>query len=324
MTLELDPQIAEALGPLMAGLADVAPPPVGDVDGRRVVMNTMLATVDRLQPTADDVRITDHELTTADGARLLLRWYRTSDTDTSDTGDVAPGPAVLYLHGGGMILGSVSINDGAVSRLVSRSGVPFLAVDYRLAPEHPFPTPVEDVYAGLQWLHEHATELAVDPARIAVMGDSAGGGLAAAVSILARDRGGPAIARQLLIFPMLDDRTTIPDPHIVPYAAWTYEDNITGWQAFLGARAGGTEVPALAAPARLEDATGLPPAYLEVGQLDIFRDEDLAYALLLSRGGVPVELHLTPGAPHEYDAIAYQSDAARRAMADRIRVIRSL
>ncbi|EIV91528.1 alpha/beta hydrolase [Frankia sp. QA3] len=333
MTLELDPQIAEALGPFVAGLADVAPPPVGDVDSRRVVMNAMLANVDRLQPLADDVRITDYELATADGARLLLRWYRISDSDSDSDTDtdtdyvtdyVTPGPAVLYLHGGGMILGSVSINDGAVSRLVSRSGVPFLAVDYRLAPEHPFPTPVEDAYAGLQWLHEHAAELDVDPARIAVMGDSAGGGLAAAVSILARDRGGPAIARQLLIFPMLDDRTTDPDAHIAPYAAWTYEDNITGWQAFLGARAGGADVPALAAPARLEDATGLPPAYLEVGQLDIFRDEDLTYALLLGRGGVPVELHLTPGAPHEYDAIAYQSDAAHRAIADRVRVIRSL
>jgi acetyl esterase/lipase len=320
MALELDPQVAEALGPLMAGLADVKPPPVGDVDSRRTAMNAMLAAIDRLQPAADDVRITDHELTTPDGAKLLLRWYRT----TGNTEDAAHGPAVLYLHGGGMILGSVAINDGALSRLVSSSGVPFLAVDYRLAPEHPYPTPVEDVYAGLQWLHEHATELGVDPARIAVMGDSAGGGLAAAVSILARERGGPAIARQLLIFPMLDDRNTVPDPHIEPYAAWTYDDNTTAWRAVLGACAGAPEVPAHAAPARLKDANGLPPAYIEVGQLDIFRDEDLAYALVLSRGGVPVELHLTPGVPHEYDAIAYQSDAARRAIATRVRILRSV
>jgi acetyl esterase/lipase len=320
VALELDPQVAEALGPLMAGLADVKPPPVGDVDSRRTAMNAMLATIDRLQPVADEVRITDHELTTPDGAKLLLRWY----SAVGETDDAAPGPAVLYLHGGGMILGSVAINDGAVSRLVSRSGVSFLAVDYRLAPEHPYPTPVEDVYAGLRWLHEHATELGVDPARIAVMGDSAGGGLAAAVSILARERGGPAIARQLLIFPMLDDRTTVPDPHIAPYAAWTYDDNTTAWQAILGECAGGLDVPAEAAPARLKDATGLPPAYIEVGQLDIFRDEDLAYALVLSRGGVPVELNLTPGVPHEYDAIAYQSDAAQRAIATRVRILRSV
>jgi acetyl esterase/lipase len=144
------------------------------------------------------------------------------------------------------------------------------------------------------------------------------------VSILARERGGPAIARQLLIFPMLDDRNTVPDPHIEPYAAWTYDDNTTAWQAVLGAYAGASEVPAHAAPARLTDATGLPPAYIEVGQLDIFRDEDLAYALVLSRGGVPVELHLTPGVPHEYDTIAHQSDAARRAMATRVRILRSV
>jgi acetyl esterase/lipase len=319
MALELDPQVAEALGPLMAGLADVQPPPVGDVGSRRTAMNGMLAAIDRLQPAADNVRITDHELTTADGATLGLRWYRT----TGNT-DAAHGPAVLYLHGGGMILGSVAINDGAVGRLVSSSGVPFLSVDYRLAPEHPHPTPVEDAYAGLRWLHAHATELGVDPARIAIMGDSAGGGLAAAVSILARERGGPAIARQLLIFPMLDDRNTVPDPYIEPYAAWTYDDNTTAWRALLGARAGTPDVPPHAAPARLEDATGLPPAYIEVGQLDIFRDEDLAYALLLSRGGVPVELNLTPGVPHEYDAIAHQSDAARRAMATRIRILRSV
>jgi acetyl esterase/lipase len=126
------------------------------------------------------------------------------------------GPAVLYLHGGGMISGSVAIYDGPVSHYVSNSGVSMLAVDYRLAPEHPYPVPVEDCYAGLRWLAEHADELGVDPARIAVMGDSAGGGLAAAVALLARDRGGPELAAQILIYPMLDDRNTAPDPEIAP------------------------------------------------------------------------------------------------------------
>ena len=218
VAFELDPQVAKALAPIATGLAGLTPPPVGDVAGRRAAMNAMLADVDRLQPAAGDVRIADHEVTTADGARLPLRWYSTSTSGDGDgDGDGrAAGPAVLYLHGGGMILGSVAINDGAVSRYASRSGVPFLAVDYRLAPEHPFPAALEDVYAGLQWLHEHACDLGVDPSRIAVMGDSGGGGLAAGVSILARDRGGPAIARQVLLFPMLDDRTTTPDPQIVP------------------------------------------------------------------------------------------------------------
>ena len=222
-----------------------------------------------------------------------------------------------------MVLGSVAMWDGPVSRIVSRSGVPFLSVEYRLAPEHPYPAGVEEAYAALTWLHEHADEFGVAPSRIAVMGNSAGGGLAAAVSILARDRGGPPIARQMLIFPMLDDHTTVTDEHIAPYAAWTYDDNITAWQALLGDRVGAPDVPAYAAPARVADASGLPAAYIEAGQLDIFRDEGLHYATQLSTGGVPVEAHLYPGAPHEFDVIAYRSDAARRAVADRVRVLRS-
>jgi len=192
---------------------------------------------------------------------------------------------VLYLHGGGMIVGSVAIFDGPVSRYVARTGVPMLSLEYRLAPEHPHPTPVEDAYTGLVWLTDHAAELGIDPGRIAVMGDSAGGGLAAGVAILSRDRKGPAVARQLLVYPMLDDRTTTPDPYIAPFAGWSYDDNATGWNALLGPGHEYREVDPSAAPGRLQDAAGLPPAYIEVGQLDIFRDEDVRYALTLSRAG---------------------------------------
>src|SRR5580700_1036088 len=158
------------------------------------------------KPMPTDVKSTDFHTAAVDGADVLLRWYATDDATL--------GPAVLYLHGGGMISGSVAIYDGPVSRYVSDSGVSMLAVDYRLAPEHPYPVPVEDCYAGLRWLAEHADELGVDPARIAVVGDSAGGGLAAAVALLARDQGGPDLAAQILIYPMLDDRNTTPDPEI--------------------------------------------------------------------------------------------------------------
>jgi acetyl esterase/lipase len=164
---------------------------------------------------------------TPDGATLLARWYRQPSSDSR--------AAVLYLHGGGMIVGSVPIFDGPVSRYVARTGVSMLSLEYRLAPEHPHPTPVEDAYAGLVWLAGHAAELGIDPGRIAVMGDSAGGGLAAGVAILSRDRKGPAVARQLLIYPMLDDRTTTPDPYIAPFAGWSYDDNATAWNALLGA-----------------------------------------------------------------------------------------
>jgi acetyl esterase/lipase len=228
------------------------------------------------------------------------------------------------LHGGGMIVGSVAIFDGPVSRYVARTGVSMLSLEYRLAPEHPHPAPVEDAYAGLVWLADHAAELGIDPGRIAVMGDSAGGGLAAGVAILSRDRKGPAVARQLLVYPMLDDRTTKPDPYIAPLAGWSYDDNATGWNALLGPGHEHREVDPSAAPGRLEDAAGLPPAYIEVGQLDIFRDEDVRYALTLSQAGVPVELHLHPGVPHEYDAIAFDADVSRRAQSDRDRVLRSV
>ncbi|HEY1635396.1 MAG TPA: alpha/beta hydrolase [Acidimicrobiales bacterium] len=318
MSLELDPEVAATL----KSIADhrgppPPPPPVGDIENRRSALNAMLAWANNTaQPIAEVVETTDHQLTVADGTMILARWYRLPSSRSR--------AAVLYLHGGGMILGSVPIFDGPVSRYVAHTGVSMLSVEYRLAPEHPYPTPVEDAYAGLVWLADHAAELGVDPERIAVMGDSAGGGLAAAVAILSRDRRGPPLARQILLYPMLDDRTTTPDPEIVPFAGWTYNDNVTGWSALLGERFGSTVVDPTAAPSRLTDATALPPAYVEVGQLDIFRDEDITYALTLSHAGVPVELHSHPGVPHEYDAIAFDADVSRRALADRHRVLKSI
>jgi acetyl esterase/lipase len=316
LAFTLDPEVAAALAPMVAAMADVTPPPVGDVESRRPVLEAIMAETAAAQPMPTDVKATDFHATAVDGGDVLLRWYA-KDSATL-------GPAVLYLHGGGMISGSVAIYDGPVSRYVSDSGVSMLAVDYRLAPEHPYPVPVEDCYAGLRWLSEHAAELGVDPARIAVMGDSAGGGLAAAVALLARDRGGPDLAAQILIYPMLDDRNTIPDPEIAPFAVWSYDDNITGWGALLGDAIGAPDVPAYAAPARATDLFDLPACYIEVGQLDIFRDEDLAYAQRLSRAGVNVEFHLRPGVPHEFETYAHTSDVARRSGADRLRSLRGI
>ena len=317
MTFTLDAEVAAVL---QAALEKNGPPPAwpaGDVQARRAALDAMLEYFNnQAQPPASDVEVTDHQVTAADGAALLARWYRLPSSDS--------GAAVLYLHGGGMILGSVPIFDGPVSRYVARTGVPMLSVQYRLAPEHPHPVPVEDAYAGLAWLAGHAAELGIDPGRIAVMGDSAGGGLAAGVAILSRDRQGPPIARQLLLYPMLDDRTTAPDPFIAPFAGWSHDDNATGWDALLGTGHENRDVDPAAAPARLQDARSLPPAYIEVGQLDIFRDETLRYALTLSQAGVPVELHMHPGVPHEYDAIAFDADVSLRAQADRSRVLRSL
>jgi acetyl esterase/lipase len=212
----------------------------------------------------------------------------------------------------------------AVRDYVATSGVPMLVVDYRIAPQHPHPTPVEDCYAALRWLADNAAKLGVDPSRIGVMGDSAGGGLAAGVSLLARDRGGPPIAQQLLVYPMLDDRSHTPDPQLLPFLTWTYDDNVTGWAALLGDSAGTDAVSPYAAPARVTDVSGLPDTYIDVGDLDIFRDEDIAYARRLSDAGVPTELHLHPGCPHAFEALARGADISQRAIGDRVRRLRAL
>ncbi|MGH7434338.1 MAG: alpha/beta hydrolase, partial [Polyangiaceae bacterium] len=259
-----------------------------------------------LQPFHTDVVTRDFSVRTGDGSDILLRWFHKSGS--------RPGSAALYVHGGGMLLGSVDVYDEILRRYVSVSGVPLLAVDYRLPPEHPYPAPVEDCYAGLRWLVERAPELCVDPARIAIMGDSAGGGLAAATALLARDRGRPTMAAQILVYPMLDDRNTKPDPEIAQSLTWNWDDNITGWGALLGSRAGRDDVDSYAAPARATDLSRLPRTYLEVGQL---------YAQRL-QVHVPTELHVHPGAPHGFELFAPDADVSRRAITDRVRVLRSL
>jgi acetyl esterase/lipase len=316
MSLILDPEVAEAMALMGEAMAGMTPPVVGDVGGRRAMWEPILDAAGKAQPIPEDVTTHDYVAATDDGAQITMRWYAKNES--------TPGSAVLFFHGGGYLFGHIEHFDGPVTRYVSASGVPMLSVEYRRAPEHPYPTPLEDAYTALKWLNGHAAELGVDPDRIGVMGDSAGGGMAAALSILSRDRRGPQIARQILLMPMLDDRNTTPDPHIAPLAVWTYDDSRTAWPALLGDAAGGPDVPATAAPARLENATDLPPAYLEIGQIDAFRDEASAYAITLSRAGVPVEFHLHPGVPHEFDSIAFNADVSRRAIADRVRVLKSI
>ena len=319
MALGIDAQVLAELGPLLEAIGETEPPPVGDVETRRANGHRMFDYVASTWKPIPAVDVDRHALTTADGATLPLGWYRTPAAQ--------PGSAVLYLHGGGMIFGLEHLGelyDLAVRDYVARSGVPMLVVDYRIAPEHPHPTPVEDCYAALRWLADNATTLGVDPARIAVMGDSAGGGLAAGVCLLARDRGGPPVAQQLLIYPMLDDRAQMPDPQLLPFLTWTYDDNVTGWTALLGDGAGTDTVSPYAAPARATDLAGLPDTYIDVGDLDIFRDEDITYAARLSDAGVPTELHLHPGCPHAFEALARGADVTQRAIGDRIRRLRAL
>jgi acetyl esterase/lipase len=319
VALSIDPEIAAAMA-VMAGDEAVVAPARGDVETRRANTKAMFEAVAAVRPAVTGVEVSEYSLTTADGASLPLRWYQ-------PTGAALPGSALLYLHGGGMILAWSdvgSLYDLVVREYVAASGVPALVVDYRVAPEHPDPTPVSDCHAALRWLADHAAELGVDPRRIGVAGDSAGGGLAAGVSLLARDRGGPAIALQLLAYPMLDDRTVDPERELPPEVlVWNYDDNATGWSALLGT-AGADEVSVYAAPARATDLTGLPPTFIDTGDLDIFRDEDVDYARRLALAGVPTELHVHPGCPHGFETLVPAAAVSQRALADRIRRMRGL
>lgn len=212
----------------------------------------------------------------------------------------APRPAVLEIHGGGYVIGTADMSDVANRAIARQLDCVVVAVDYRLAPETPWPGSLHDNYAALCWLAGNAGELGVDVKRIALFGGSAGGGHAAALALHARNQGGPALCFQLIDYPMLDDRTCVdPEPH--PFNGefvWTPDLNHFGWKSLLGTDPGSDGVHETAAPARASDLSGLPPAYISIGALDLFLDESLEYTRRLARAGVPVELHVIPGAFH--------------------------
>ena len=213
-----------------------------------------------------------------------------------------PSGALLWIHGGGMVLGRPEQANSWCSALALELGIVVVSVDYRLAPEQPFPDGLTDCYTALTWLHEQAADLGVDADRIAVGGDSAGGGLGAALCQLTRDRGGPAICFQLLNYPMLDDRTVLRTDHQGRGEfIWTPASNRFGWTAYLGHALAPADAPRHAAPARMADLAGLPPAWIGVGDLDLFHEEDVDYATRLEAAGVPCELHVEPGMYHGAD-----------------------
>jgi triacylglycerol lipase len=220
-------------------------------------------------------------------------------------GRAAASPALLWMHGGGYVIGNADQDDVLCRRIATETCAVVTSVDYRLAPETPAPGPVDDCYAALAWVHGNAASLGVDRCRIAVGGMSAGGGLAACLAILARDRGKIPIGFQLLIYPMLDDRTATTEP-AHPYAGefiWTPADNRFGWSSYLGGEPGKPGVSAYAAAARVESTAGLPAAFIGVGSLDLFAEEDTAYAVRLMREGVPTELHVYPGGYHGFNMV---------------------
>lgn len=256
------------------------------------------------------VSVSEHRVPGPDGApdvRLLL--YRPEDLGPS-------APLLLQIHGGGFVFGTAELGDPRNRAMARAVGCAVASVEYRLAPETPFPGGLEDCYAALVWLDDHADELGLDRARIAVRGESAGGGIAAALAVLARDRGGPSLCFQMLIYPMLDDRTAIEEPH--PHAGefvWDQPSNHFGWLSWLGREPGSTEVPPLAAPARITDLAGLPPTFIATAALDLSAEENLDFARKLLRAGVPTELYLAPGAFHGFEAMAPEAGVSRRFIA---------
>jgi acetyl esterase/lipase len=315
MPLTINAELAAVLVAAAATSGQIQLPSRGDVLALREFIDRNLAAVDSAEPDSQNVSSQDHQIEVAGGASILARWYTKAGSN--------PGSAVVYFHGGGMVGGSVGIYDKSVARYVEETGVPFLSVDYRLAPEFTGTSLVDDGHSALEWLVGQAEVLQVDPRRIAVLGDSGGGGVAAGVAIAARNAGTP-LAKQILIYPMLDDRNLDPDPEIAPFAGWTYDNNYTGWHALLGENLGTDRVSPLAAPARLSDFAGLAPAFIDVGELDIFRDENIRYALNLFRAGVSCELYVRPGSMHGFDRLAPTSRVASASWDDRYHAITSL
>lgn len=246
---------------------------------------------------ARGVRLETHRTSGPNSApEIGLRVYRPAT-------DGPPVGCIYHIHGGGYVIGSVDAQEAQHREMVATLGCVLVTVDYRLAPETPFPGAVEDCYAGLAWTFAHAADLEIDAQRIGVMGESAGGGLAASLALMARDRGTYRLAFQHLIYPMIDDRTcTHPDPH--PHAGefiWTPHNNRFGWTALLGRAPGGPDVSAYAAAARAKNLSDLPPTHMSTGALDLFVEEDIEYARRLMRAGVPTELHVYPGGFHGFD-----------------------
>lgn len=271
------------------------------------------------QPTVVDesLSLTDEIIVGPDSNPLPLRIYRqNSSTETL--------PVLLWIHGGGYILGSIDDNDDLCMRFAKEANCVVVSVEYRLAPEHPYPAPIEDCYAALKWIADHAESLNIDPNRIGVAGASAGGGLTAALTLLARDRQYPSLCFQMPLYPMIDDQNNSPSTNEIKEGfVWNQKTNEAGWKMYLGELYGKDNIPAYAAPARAEDYSHLPYTYTCVGQLDPFRDETLSYVTRLAQAGVDVEFHLYPGAYHGFEGINPDADLSIRATNEYIQAVKN-
>ncbi len=328
MTLTAEPSAAPVVVPNPVG-----PPPPFDPEVAPVlrIINELMPpmgpdTLEQMRAGIPGFEPPDNETLSRDGAFLVEERTVPGPAGAPDVAllicrpasATSPTPAIFHTHGGGMVVGDNRTGLDDQLNLAQSIGAAVVSVEYRLAPEAPHPAPVEDCYAGLVWTARHADELTIDPDRIVIAGASAGGGLAAAVALLARDRGGPALFGQMLLCPMLDDRNDTPSAiQMAGLGVWNQADNAFGWDALLGAARATDAVSPYAAPARATDLSGLPPAFIDVGSAETFRDEDVTYASRIWQAGGRAELHVWPGGFHGFDIMAPDAAVSQDARAAR-------
>ncbi|MCR8845169.1 alpha/beta hydrolase [Paenibacillus sp. SC116] len=256
---------------------------------------------------SEHVRTITRMIPGADG-EMLVKIYE----PVQRTGDKLP--AMMWIHGGGYVMGHPDMDDALCERFVQAANCVVVSVDYRLAPEHPYPAALHDCYAGLTWMTEEAEQLGIDVERVAIAGASGGGGLTAALALMVRDKGGPALIFQMPLYPMIDNRNDTASSHEITAenATWNRANNVAAWKMYLGENNDASEVP-YAVPSRASSLEGLPPTYTCVGQLDLFRDETIEYVTRLAQAGVDVEFHLYPGCFHVFEVFVPQAEVSQRA-----------
>jgi len=316
VSYQLDAEISRSLNDFFNRLGPVDQVPPGDSQQMKKTGNKIYVAMKDQLPAFAEVKREDHEMKAGDGSSIRLRWYSTQ-------AEAEKGPAVVFIHGGGRMYGSVDLYDHTVAGYVHYSNVPFLSVEYGLTPDTYGKAQAEQALDAVLWLKENAAQFGVDVNRIAIMGDSGGGGIAAGAAILARDRN-IFLAKQILIYPMIDYRNTVIDESLEALATVKYQVLATCWNAIMGPGQLSDYDLMVTSPSYLDNFKGLAPAYIAVGDLDYFRNENLDYARKLAAATVPLEFHLYPGAPHGFEIFTPDTALAQHAVADHVRAIQSV